>query len=69
LRSEAFWEVFAHCNSSLVFEISEVERFKLFVGDQAPCSSEQDEALPSRPSISSQDKADRSKQTEPFAKI
>jgi len=44
-----------------------VERFILFVGDQAPRSSEQDEALPSRPSTASQDKADRSKRTKPVA--
>ena len=59
--------MFAHCNSTLAFASSKVERFVLFVGDQAPRSSEQDEALPSRPSTASQDKADRSKRTKPVA--
>jgi hypothetical protein len=67
LYSKAFWKVFAHCNSTLAFANSKVERFELFVGDQVARSSEQDEALPSRPSTASQDKADRSKRTKPVA--
>ena len=59
--------MFALCNSTLAFANSKVERFILFVGDQAPRSSEQDEALPSRSSTASQDKADRSKRTKPVA--
>jgi len=63
----AFWEVFAYCNSTLAYTNSKVERFALFVGGQAPRSSEKYEALPSRPSTASQDKADRSKRTKPVA--
>ena len=59
--------VSAHCKSTLAFANNKVEGFALFVGDQAPRSSEQDEALPSRPSTASQDKADRSKRTKPVA--
>ena len=60
--------MFAHCNSTLAFANIKVGRLVLFVGGQEPRSSKQDEALPSRPSTASQDKADRSKQTKPVAK-
>jgi len=54
LHSEVFWKVLAHCDSTLTFANSKVERFSLFVGDQAPRSSEQDESLQSRPSTAGQ---------------
>ena len=59
--------MFAHCNSTLAFANSKVERCALFVGDQALRSGKLDEALPPRSSIMSQDKADRSKRTKPVA--
>ena len=59
--------MFVHCDSALAFANSKVELFLLSEGDQAPRSSEQDEALPSRPSTASQDKAERSKRTKTVA--
>ena len=55
-------DVFAHCNSTLAFANSKVERFVLSVRDQAPRSSEQDGALPSRPSTASEPRQSRPQQ-------